>query len=114
MSGHLRKSPLHDSDAFWLENAQHLADNNSALLRGLLRVMEGSRDPVALAVACKDLSQFVTYYPHGRGIVSELKGKELAMRLMAHPDADVQSQALVCVQRLLLSRDKVEFMAQAS
>ncbi|KAL4551785.1 hypothetical protein Ndes2526B_g06049 [Nannochloris sp. 'desiccata'] len=114
MSGHLRKSPLHDSEAFWLENAQHLVDNNSALLRALLRVLEVSRDPVTLAVACKDLSQFVTYYPHGRGIVSELKGKEFAMRLMVHPDAEVQREALVCVQRLLLSRDKVDFMAQAS
>jgi V-type H+-transporting ATPase subunit H len=114
MSGHLRKSPLHDSEAFWLENAQHLVDNNSALLRALLRILEVSRDPVTLAVACKDLSQFVTYYPHGRGIVSELKGKEFAMRLMVHPDAEVQREALVCVQRLLLSRDKVDFMAKAN
>jgi len=114
LSGHLRKSPLHDSEAFWLENAQHLADNNSALLRALLRILEVSRDPVTLAVACKDLSQFVTYYPHGRGIVSELKGKEFAMRLMVHGDPEVQREALVCVQRLLLSRDKVDFMAQAS
>lgn len=114
MSGQLRRSPLHDSEAFWLENAERLVDGNCALLRALLRLLEVSRDPLTLAVACKDLAQFVTYYPHGRGVVSDLRGKELAMRLMAHPDADVQREALVCVQRLLLSRDKIEYMAQAS
>lgn len=50
----------------------------------------------------------------GRGIVSELRGKELVMRLMMHPDPDVQSQALKCVQKVLLSRDKADFLAAAS
>lgn len=51
--------------------------------------------------------------PHvaGRGIVSELRGKELVMRLMMHPDPDVQSQALKCVQKVLLSKDKSDFLA---
>lgn len=113
MTGALRRSPLHDSDAFWLENAEKLVDNNCAMLRALLRLLESSRDPLTLAVACKDLAQFVTYCPHGRGVVSDLRGKELAMRLMAHPDGDVQKEALVCVQRLLLSRDKVAYMQGA-
>jgi V-type H+-transporting ATPase subunit H len=46
----------------------------------------------------------------GRGIVSELRGKELVMRLMMHPDPDVQSQALKCVQKVLLSKDKSDFL----
>lgn len=47
----------------------------------------------------------------GRGIVTELRGKELVMRLMMHPDPDVQSQALKCVQKVLLSRDKADFLS---
>jgi V-type H+-transporting ATPase subunit H len=43
--------------------------------------------------------------------VSELRGKELVMRLMMHPDPDVQSQALKCVQKVLLSKDKSDFLA---
>jgi V-type H+-transporting ATPase subunit H len=50
----------------------------------------------------------------GRGIVTELRGKELVMRLMMHPDPLVQSQALKCVQKVLLSKDKSDFLAAAS
>ena len=113
MSGALRRSPLHDSEAFWGENAERLVDSNCLLLKALLRLLEVSRDPVTLTVACKDLSQFVTYYPHGKGAVADLKGKQLAMRLLAHPDGEVQKEALVCVQRLLLSRDSVDYMDMA-
>ncbi len=40
----------------------------------------------------------------------DLRGKELVMRLMMHPDPEVQKQALMCVQKVLLSRDKVDFL----
>ena len=33
------------------------------------------------------------------------------MRLMVHPDPEVQSQALKCVQKVLLSKDKSDFLA---
>ena len=32
------------------------------------------------------------------------------MRLMMHPDQEVQKQALLCVQKIMLARDKLEFM----
>jgi hypothetical protein len=35
--------------------------------------------------------------------LQELGGKELAMGLMAHPDAEVQKQALLAVQKLMIS-----------
>ena len=41
---------------------------------------------------------------------ADLKGKELAMRLMMHPDAEVQKQALLCVQKILLAKDKIAFL----
>ncbi len=41
---------------------------------------------------------------------ADLRGKELVMRLMMHPDQEVQKQALLCVQKIMLARDKLEFM----
>ena len=41
---------------------------------------------------------------------ADLRGKELVMRLMMHPDPSVQRQALLCVQKIMLARDKLEFM----
>lgn len=35
------------------------------------------------------------------------------MRLMMHPDPDVQKEALLCVQKILLSKDKVRSAAAA-
>ncbi len=46
----------------------------------------------------------------GRGIVGELRGKELVMRLMMHPDGDVQKEALLCVQKVLISKDKLDYL----
>ena len=42
---------------------------------------------------------------------ADLRGKELVMRLMVHPDAEVQKQALLCVQKIMLAKDKVEYLA---
>ena len=47
------------------------------------------------------------------GARADLRGKELAMRLMMHPDAEVQKQALLCVQKILLAKDKVAFLNSA-
>jgi V-type H+-transporting ATPase subunit H len=41
---------------------------------------------------------------------ADLRGKELVMRLMMHPDPNVQKQALLCVQKIMLARDKLEFL----
>lgn len=43
-------------------------------------------------------------------MVMDLRGKELVMRLMMHPSEEVQKQALLCVQKILLSKDKVEYL----
>ncbi|PSC76439.1 V-type proton ATPase subunit H-like [Micractinium conductrix] len=111
LGGQLTWAPMHESDAFWRENAEKLVENNCQLLRVLLKLLETSRDSTTLAVGCLDVAQFVSHVSHGRGIVTELRGKELVMRLMMHPDPDVQSQALKCVQKVLLSRDKADFLS---
>lgn len=67
-----------------------------------------------LAVGCHDLGMFIMNHPQGRYIVSDLRGKELVMRLMAHPDHEVQKQALLCVQKIMITKDKLEFLAPGS
>lgn len=32
------------------------------------------------------------------------------MRLLGHSDVEVQKQALLCVQKLMLSKDKLDFI----
>lgn len=41
---------------------------------------------------------------------ADLRGKELVMRLMMHPDPNVQKQALLCVQKIMLAKDKLQFL----
>ena len=41
---------------------------------------------------------------------AEFRGKELVMRLMMHPEPEVQKQALLCVQKIMLAKDKLEYL----
>ena len=61
-------------------------------------------DARTLAVACHDLGEFATHYPAGRFLVHDLKGKECAMRLLAHANDEVRKQALLCTQKLLVAK----------
>lgn len=42
---------------------------------------------------------------------ADLKGKERVLHLVQHPDPEVQKQALLATQKILLSRDKADFLA---
>ncbi|KAK9813607.1 hypothetical protein WJX73_010348 [Symbiochloris irregularis] len=114
LSGSLDWAPLHTSPQFWKDNAQALTDKDHQLLRVLLKLLESSRSVKTLAVGCNDLGQFITYHPSGRQIVTDLKGKELVMRLMMNSDPEVQKQALLCVQKIMLAKDKAQFLAGES
>ena len=67
-----------------------------------------------VAVGCCDIGMFITHHAQGRYIVNDLRGKELVMRHMANPDPDVQKQALLCVQKLMLTKEKLEFLGGSS
>ena len=41
----------------------------------------------------------------------DLKGKEQVLHLVQHPDPEVQKNALLATQKILLSRDKVDYLA---
>mmetsp|Transcript_14809 Transcript_14809/g.28522 ORF Transcript_14809/g.28522 Transcript_14809/m.28522 type:complete len:108 (+) Transcript_14809:494-817(+) len=100
-------TPIHTDMAFWRENVTKFETQNHQVLRVLLKLMEVSNEARTLAVACHDLSQFMQAHPHGKHVVQDLGGKELAMGLMAHPEPEVQKQALLCVQKLMISNWQV-------
>ncbi|WIA28333.1 hypothetical protein OEZ86_010883 [Tetradesmus obliquus] len=114
LSGSLDWSPMHSSEGFWRSHVDKFEDKDFQLLRVLLKLLESSRETRTLAVACNDVGRFVEYHPHGRYIVADLRGKELMMHLMKHPDADVQKRSLLAVQKIMLPRDKLDFMLAAS
>lgn len=103
-------TPMHTSQQFWKENVEKFEEKDFQILRVLLKLLEASRETRTLAVGCHDLGMFITNHPHGRSIVTEFRGKELVMRLMMHPEPEVQKQALLCVQKIMLAKDKLEYL----
>lgn len=96
------------------ENCAKFEEKDFQVLRVLINLLENSREACVLAVACNDLGQFADVHPHGRHIVNDLGGKRFVMRLMTHADTAVQKHSLLCVQRLMLGRDKLDFLQQAA
>lgn len=69
----------------------------------LVTLLQASREPRTLAVACHDLGKFAEHHPRGRHLLGELGAKDKAMSLLAHTDSSVRTQALLCVQKSLVS-----------
>ncbi|CAM6042900.1 unnamed protein product [Sphagnum compactum] len=103
LSGNLDWTPMHKDPVFWRDNITKFADNDFQVLRVLITIVDNSRDTRTLAVACHDITQFIEYHPAGRGIILDLKAKERVMKHMAHPNPEVSKQALLCIQKILLS-----------
>merc|ERR1719175_35809 len=101
-SGRLEWSPVHRSERFWRENASRLNDKNYELLKILLALLETSRDPLVLCVACFDLGEFVRHYARGKHVLEQLGGKTLVMALLSHEDPNVRYEALLAVQKLMV------------
>ncbi|CAH2092940.1 unnamed protein product [Euphydryas editha] len=101
-SGRLEWSPVHKSAKFWRENAARLNERGQELLRTLVHLLEKSRDPVVLAVACYDVGEYVRHYPRGKHIIEQLGGKQRVMYLLSHEDPNVRYEALLAVQKLMV------------
>ncbi|XP_034834360.1 V-type proton ATPase subunit H isoform X1 [Maniola hyperantus] len=101
-SGRLEWSPVHKSAKFWRENAVRLNERGQELLRTLVHLLEKSRDPVVLAVACYDVGEYVRHYPRGKHIIEQLGGKQRVMYLLSHEDPNVRYEALLAVQKLMV------------
>ncbi|XP_021899696.1 V-type proton ATPase subunit H [Carica papaya] len=108
--GHLDWTPVHKDPLFWRDNITSFEENDFQILRVLITILDTSNDPRSLAVACYDLSQFIQYHPAGRIIVTDLKAKERAMKLMNHENAEVTKNALLCIQRLFLGSKYASFL----
>lgn len=108
--GHLDWSPMHKDPSFWRDNITNFEENDFQILRVLITILDTSSDPRTLAVACFDLSQFIQCHPAGRVIVTDLKAKERAMKLLNHENAEVTKNALLCIQRLFLGAKYASFL----
>lgn len=101
-SGRLEWSPVHRSEKFWRENACKLNDKNYELLKILLNLLETTREPLVLCVACFDLGEYVRHYARGKHVLEQLGGKTLVMALLSHEDPNVRYEALLAVQKLMV------------
>ncbi|XP_055859324.1 V-type proton ATPase subunit H isoform X1 [Episyrphus balteatus] len=101
-SARLEWSPVHKSAKFWRENAQRLNEKNYELLRILVHLLETSKDPVILSVACFDIGEYVRHYPRGKHVLEQLGGKQIVMQLLGHDDPNVRYEALLAVQKLMV------------
>ncbi len=102
-SGHLVWSPAHESDDFWrLEVGRIQTEANGKLVRRLIELLNTSRDPVVLAVACNDVAKFVKYGGEkSKQLINEGNGKTRVMQLMTSDNPDVRYWALMAVQQIM-------------
>ncbi|KAF8494498.1 ATPase, V1 complex, subunit H [Gautieria morchelliformis] len=100
-SGHLIWSPVHDSEAFWSENAMKLNESDYHQLKALVKLLNEATDPLVLAVAVHDVGQYVRHCDRGKRVIEDLGAKRRVMELMSHDNPDVRYRAIISVQRLV-------------
>ncbi|XP_043234791.1 V-type proton ATPase subunit H-like [Amphibalanus amphitrite] len=101
-SGRLEWSLVHKSDKFWRENASRLNDNNYQLLKILIHLIQSSKDPLVISVACHDIGEYVRHYPRGKRVIETLDGKQRVMDKMLSDDPSVRLYALLTVQKIMV------------
>ena len=126
LGGRLTWGPAHDggsgsgsgsgseAQAFWAANAKRLEERDAEVLRTLVRLLEApSSDARTLAVACSDLARYADASnppERARALLTSLGANRHATRLLAHSDPEVRRHALGAVQRIVLSRDKLQYL----
>ncbi|CAG0888999.1 unnamed protein product [Cyprideis torosa] len=101
-SGRLEWSPVHRSPRFWIENAEKLNRRGYELLKMLIHLLDSSKNPLILSVACHDLGEYVRHYTPGKQVLEALGGKHLIMQCLAHGDPGVRYEALISLQKLMV------------
>mmetsp|Transcript_5661 Transcript_5661/g.16061 ORF Transcript_5661/g.16061 Transcript_5661/m.16061 type:complete len:462 (-) Transcript_5661:33-1418(-) len=115
LSGDLEWSLAHKSDRFWRENVSHFAENEFQLIGVLINIVQNSNNGLVLAVALHDLGQFVRYHPAGRNVLGAIPGAKLAiMGRLQHSDPEVQKQALMCIQKIMVTNYELLATAPSS
>jgi V-type H+-transporting ATPase subunit H len=97
-------SPAHKSERFWRENISRFEDDDYLVLR-ILKEIIGSNDCSSrvIAVACWDLGEFVRFHPRGKVILQHIGAKVPIMSLLAHGNDEVQKEALLALQKLMVT-----------
>jgi len=101
-SGRMEWSPVHKSEKFWRENAGRLNEKNYELLKILINLLETSKDPLVLSVACHDIGEYTRHYSRGKRTLEQLGGKQWVMQHLTHDDPNVRYEALLAVQKLMV------------
>ena len=96
-------SKLVHCDKFWRENAKGLEKGDFGNLKALIALLD-SMDAETVAVACYDLGEFVRFYPNGKALVKNLGGKDQVLKLIEHPNAEVQREALQCMSKIMVNQ----------
>jgi len=113
LAGQLEWSPPHKSAKFWQENHLKFEEDNYLLLQKLKEILEGSKDPKVLCIACWDIGEFVRVHPHGKLISKTLELKSPIMRILTETDKNRESddedgqklakEALTALQKLMIT-----------
>mmetsp|Transcript_45605 Transcript_45605/g.74509 ORF Transcript_45605/g.74509 Transcript_45605/m.74509 type:complete len:342 (+) Transcript_45605:348-1373(+) len=112
MSGRLDWTPVHKSEKFWKENIKEFENNDYKILRELGKILKSDdADAKALTIICHDFGEFVKYHPQGRKILNQLDVKNRILALMGHDNQEVNKQALLCVQKIMVQ--KWEFLGSS-
>jgi len=101
MSGQLQRSAVHNED-FWRKNNAMFEHASYKHIRKLVELLD-SKDPLTLEMACYDLGEFARFHPDGRVIVTRMGGKGKVMKLMVHRTEAIAKQALLCIQKLMVT-----------
>uniref|UniRef100_A0A7S2TEE6 V-type proton ATPase subunit H n=1 Tax=Lotharella oceanica TaxID=641309 RepID=A0A7S2TEE6_9EUKA len=101
MSGQLQKSAVHN-ETFWRKNSAMFEKESYRHIRKLVELLD-SKELETLEMACYDLGEFARFHPDGRSLVTRMGGKGKIMRLMMHRDETVAKQALLAIQKLMVS-----------
>lgn len=102
--GHLDWTPVHTNDQFWTENINKFETKDFEIVRVLVSYLRRETPSVALCVVLNDLGEFAKHHARGKKILSDLHAKERIMDLLAHEDGKVRKHALLCIQKLLVTK----------
>jgi len=102
LSGQLEWSPAHKSEKFWKENYTRFNEKDYELV-GILGALLKADEPQTAAIACHDLGEFSRFHPNGRKIIHERQIKTQIMSMIDAEDLLVQQQALLALQKLMVS-----------
>ncbi|KAI1826492.1 armadillo-type protein [Xylaria intraflava] len=96
-SGHLRWSPPHRHQLFWVENARKILEyENGEIPRKIAEIMKKpwENDKTVLAIACNDIGCLVKEVPEKRYQLEKLGLKTRIMELMQDSDENVRWESL--------------------